>query len=195
MLEYRSRPVPRNVYLGQQHSPRQQRVRIEVCPYTADDRAAVDVMRAHRSHLVALQEAGGGEGVLRLCDHRLTPTATVFVYEFFSSKSLNEIVYDEPMNWANARVLFAEIITILQSLHNKGIFHRYIDPSSILVAGTPPRETRICSVISLDQPPSMSAPLVKIQQHHLSIHRSDVKARHRQRAWTGSPLAGSCDLR
>lgn len=143
LLEDRPRPVPRTVYLGLQHSPRQRRVRIEVCFYASDSRSAEAVMRAHRSHLVTLQEVAG-PGVLRLYDHRITPIATVFVYEFFSRRTLADVVHERPIQWPETRVLFAKVIEVLDAVHASGVVHRYLDPSSILVAGSPPQDIRIC---------------------------------------------------
>lgn len=143
LLEQRPRPVPRMVYLGIQRKPRQRRVRIEVCPYASDSRPAEALMRAHRSHMVTLQEVAC-PGVMRLYDHRVTPTATVFVYELFSRYSLAEIVQKQVLEWSVACPLIARLLEVFDALHASRIVHRYLDPSSILVAGTPPREVRIC---------------------------------------------------
>ncbi|MBK5969414.1 MULTISPECIES: protein kinase domain-containing protein [Thiorhodovibrio] len=143
LLESRPRPVPRDVYIGVQHRPRQRRVRIEVCPYTAADRPAESVMRAHQSHLVSLQETAT-PNILRLYDHRVTPTATVFVNEFFSRRTLSDLVDDQPLDWCGCRKLFFLIVNTLDAVHAAGVVHRYIEPVSILVAGSPPQDIRIC---------------------------------------------------
>lgn len=143
LLEVRRRPISRTVYLGKQHRPRERRVRIEVCPYSTDDARTVEsLMRAHRSHLVALQEAAI-PGVIRLYDHRVAPTATVFVHEFFSRQSLTDHIQRDSLSWTVARCLAEKLVATLDALHSSGVVHRYLDPSSVLVAGHPPSDIRV----------------------------------------------------
>jgi protein kinase-like protein len=142
LLEQRLRPIPRTVYLGEEHEPRKRRVRIEVCPYASEDRSFEKLMRAHRSHWASLQE--GVSGVLKLLHRGVTPSAMIFVYEFFSRSTLMDVVEEAPLAWPEARPLFAKLVLVLDALHTANIVHRYLDPSAILVAGTPVQEIRVC---------------------------------------------------
>ena len=143
-LETRDRPVPRRVYLGRQPSIPRRRLRVEVCPYDTLDREAASLMRAHRSNLLTLQEVQD-PGVLRLYDHRLTPSAAVFVTEFFSSRTLADLLpaNSDGLTWQILAPLFAGVCTTLHAAHKAGIIHRYLDPSCILVGGDPPSEIRV----------------------------------------------------
>ena len=102
-------------------------------------------MRAHRRHLVHAQEAAGKGGSTDCCRHGVTPTATVFVIDSSPVELWLISCYESPMEWADARRLFLVIVNTLDAVPS--YWNRASSMSNrplILVAGTPPKEIRIC---------------------------------------------------
>lgn len=93
------------------------------------------LIRGFRNNLMVLKKIKH-DAIPTLLDDFDTPMYLAVVSEFFSGRTLHDVLAARKLTWDQARAVFRPVVDLLRKAHDKGVVHRYLDPTCILVPET-----------------------------------------------------------
>lgn len=125
------------VYLAEQTEPLRRQVALKVIKLGMDTREVIARFEAERQALALMDHPG----IARVFDAGATATGRpFFVMEFVDGLPITRFCDEQRLTTEQRLELFARVCLAIQHAHQKGIIHRDVKPSNILVAlhdGTP----------------------------------------------------------
>jgi serine/threonine protein kinase/tetratricopeptide (TPR) repeat protein len=119
------------VYLAEQKIPVRRRVALKVIKLGMDTRAVITRFEGERQALAMMDHSD----IARVLDAGATDAGRpFFVMEFVEGVPINKFCDEHALPLAARLELFARVCLALQHAHQKGIIHRDVKPSNILVA-------------------------------------------------------------
>jgi tetratricopeptide (TPR) repeat protein len=120
-----------SVYLAQQVEPVQRRVALKVIKLGMDTASVIARFEAERQALARMEHPD----IARVLDAGSTETGRpYFVMEYVAGVPITTFCDDNNLPMADRLALFSRVCLAIQHAHQKGIIHRDVKPSNVLVA-------------------------------------------------------------
>lgn len=149
-----------SVYLAEQSEPVQRRVALKVVKLGLDTREFIARFEAERQAMAMMDHPG----IARVFDAGATETGRpYFVMEFVEGQPVTKFCDLHALSISERLQLFARICLALQHAHQKGIIHRDVKPSNILVTmrdGVPTAKIIDFGIAKATQEPLTAQPLL-----------------------------------
>jgi hypothetical protein len=131
-----ARPITRSVYRGElalMGVPTRVEVVRKFEPARPGTAVSPEIIRrALRASFRAVQQVVH-PAVLR-CYHFVdTPAALTLAYEYCDDATLEDILARRRLSWDEVRAVFRTVVEALRAAHRARVYHRFLDPSCILV--------------------------------------------------------------
>jgi eukaryotic-like serine/threonine-protein kinase len=118
------------VYMAEQQEPIRRRVALKVIKLGMDTRSVIDRFEAERQALALMDHPN----IAKVLDAGATDTGRpYFVMELVRGVPITKFCEDNQLNLTDCLELFIQVCSAIQHAHQKGIIHRDIKPTNVLV--------------------------------------------------------------